>query len=75
MAADQDVYAQAKKLHDDLRSMFGNNPKTEKLTAITIMSMHDGKDGQWILGAPEQDHALVALRLRLCADILDAAHN
>ena len=72
MSADQDIYHEAKKLHDDLRARFAPLPKTEKLTVVTIMSMHDGKDGQWIVGAPEQDKAIVARRLRLCADLLDS---
>lgn len=37
---------------------------------IAVVSLHGAASGQWIL-ADGQDKAVVAQRLRLCADILE----
>jgi hypothetical protein len=56
---------------DDAIAVLRTSPRTQDPVVIAVVSMHPGKSGQWIL-ADGQDPLIVAQRLRLCADILEA---
>jgi hypothetical protein len=71
MSLATDFELQAKTLHDALRGALGKCSATTVFTAVTIVSMNDGAAGQWILNDPSQDRAVMAARLRLCADLLE----
>jgi hypothetical protein len=58
----------AKVLHDKAADELSGNPD---LTIVSVVSVNSDKQGQWIIGKPDQDRGKVAQRLRLCADILD----
>ncbi len=71
MSVADDLQSKAKRLHDDMVSALGASPKADKMTVVTIASLHDGDSGQWIVGDEKQDRATVARRLRICADLLE----
>lgn len=64
--------AKAKDLHADILGVFASNAKADRPTVLTLFSLHSGPGGQWIIGDDGQDRKLVAQRLRLAADILEA---
>lgn len=55
--------------HVDMQQSVLNALGGNDITVATIVSMHDGRQGQWILADAEYDKEKLARRLRLCADL------
>lgn len=60
------------ELHDMLLERIKDNAGLpSSTTGITIVSMHEGKEGQMVMCDPKHDPKEVAARLRVCADALE----
>ncbi len=73
MSITTEVNVRVALLHELVTKIFGLNFQTKNPTVITVCSMNDAEDGQWLLHHPGYDKKALARRLRLAADIIEKA--